>query len=154
MNGSFSFLNLNTIAGLKCFSVEGGSETESTVDSECGRSDILATNSSDSFFTYKPRYIMCLIICVFYSSPVYPVMLLSLWQIFLHSPDSLSALLPALPVLYLDVCPKHRLLHHYKPPIQCFSTFFKWSCFMQTRRLKFLESYHIMLCLVVTCYLL
>lgn len=38
------------------FSTEGGSETESTVDSDFGRGDILATASSDSFFAYKPRY--------------------------------------------------------------------------------------------------
>lgn len=42
---------------MKClFATEGGSETESTVDSDFGRSDLLATTSSDSFFTYKPRY--------------------------------------------------------------------------------------------------
>lgn len=42
---------------MKClFPTEGGSETESTVDSDFGRGDLLATTSSDSFFTYKPRY--------------------------------------------------------------------------------------------------
>lgn len=42
---------------MKClFPTEGGSETESTVDSDFGRSDLLATTSSDSFFAYKPRY--------------------------------------------------------------------------------------------------
>lgn len=39
---------------------EGGSETESTVDSEFGRGDILATTSSESFFSYKPRYLVLL----------------------------------------------------------------------------------------------
>ncbi|XP_075877664.1 dystrobrevin alpha isoform X6 [Nelusetta ayraudi] len=34
---------------------EGGSETESTVDSDFGRGDLLAAASSDSFFSYKPR---------------------------------------------------------------------------------------------------
>ncbi|XP_056276331.1 dystrobrevin alpha isoform X2 [Pseudoliparis swirei] len=34
---------------------EGGSETESTTDSDFGRADLLATTSSDPFFTYKPR---------------------------------------------------------------------------------------------------
>lgn len=38
------------------FSSEGGSETESTVDSDFGRGDLLAAASSDSFFSYKPRY--------------------------------------------------------------------------------------------------
>lgn len=37
-------------------SVEGGSETESTVDSDFGRCDLLATTSSDPFFSFKPRY--------------------------------------------------------------------------------------------------
>lgn len=37
-------------------SSEGGSETESTADSEFGRGDILAATSSESFFSYKPRY--------------------------------------------------------------------------------------------------
>uniref|UniRef100_A0A8C7YSX3 Dystrobrevin n=1 Tax=Oryzias sinensis TaxID=183150 RepID=A0A8C7YSX3_9TELE len=37
-------------------SLEGGSETESTVDSDFGRCDLLATNSSDPFFSFKPRY--------------------------------------------------------------------------------------------------
>lgn len=39
-----------------CFSSEGGSETESTVDSDFGRGDLLAAASSDSFFSYKTRY--------------------------------------------------------------------------------------------------
>lgn len=38
------------------FSSEGGSETESTVDSDFGRGDLLAAASSDSFFSYKTRY--------------------------------------------------------------------------------------------------
>lgn len=38
------------------FSSEGGSETESTVDSDFGRGDPLAAASSDSFFSYKTRY--------------------------------------------------------------------------------------------------
>lgn len=37
------------------FSTEGGSETESTVDSDFGRGELLATTSSDPFFPYKPR---------------------------------------------------------------------------------------------------
>lgn len=37
--------------------IEGGSETESTVDSDFGRGDLLATTSSDPFFNYKPRSI-------------------------------------------------------------------------------------------------
>uniref|UniRef100_A0A8D3D4P7 Dystrobrevin n=1 Tax=Scophthalmus maximus TaxID=52904 RepID=A0A8D3D4P7_SCOMX len=39
------------------FSTEGGSETESTVDSDYGRGDLLATNSSDPFITYRPRFL-------------------------------------------------------------------------------------------------
>ncbi|XP_056912751.1 dystrobrevin alpha isoform X5 [Takifugu flavidus] len=46
----------NTMSSLvKELNSEGGSETESTVDSEFGRGDILATTSSESFFSYKPR---------------------------------------------------------------------------------------------------
>uniref|UniRef100_A0AAQ5YWH2 Dystrobrevin n=1 Tax=Amphiprion ocellaris TaxID=80972 RepID=A0AAQ5YWH2_AMPOC len=47
----------NTMSSLvKELNSEGGSETESTVDSEFGRCDLLASTSSDPFFTYKPRY--------------------------------------------------------------------------------------------------
>ncbi|XP_044076451.1 dystrobrevin alpha isoform X7 [Siniperca chuatsi] len=46
----------NTMSSLvKELNSEGGSETESTVDSDFGRGDLLATTSSDPFFTYKPR---------------------------------------------------------------------------------------------------
>uniref|UniRef100_A0A3Q1EH61 Dystrobrevin n=2 Tax=Acanthochromis polyacanthus TaxID=80966 RepID=A0A3Q1EH61_9TELE len=46
----------NTMSSLvKELNSEGGSETESTVDSEFGRCDLLASTSSDPFFTYKPR---------------------------------------------------------------------------------------------------
>ncbi|XP_070700476.1 dystrobrevin alpha isoform X2 [Pempheris klunzingeri] len=46
----------NTMSSLvKELNSEGGSETESTVDSDYGRGDLLATTSSDPFFTYKPR---------------------------------------------------------------------------------------------------
>ncbi|XP_038573784.1 dystrobrevin alpha isoform X2 [Micropterus salmoides] len=46
----------NTMSSLvKELNSEGGSETESTVDSDFGRVDLLATTSSDPFFTYKPR---------------------------------------------------------------------------------------------------
>uniref|UniRef100_A0A7N9B1U5 Dystrobrevin n=1 Tax=Mastacembelus armatus TaxID=205130 RepID=A0A7N9B1U5_9TELE len=45
----------NTMSSLvKELNSEGGSETESTVDSDFGRGDLLATTSSDPFFTYKP----------------------------------------------------------------------------------------------------
>uniref|UniRef100_A0A3Q3XG89 Dystrobrevin n=1 Tax=Mola mola TaxID=94237 RepID=A0A3Q3XG89_MOLML len=45
----------NTMSSLvKELNSEGGSETESTVDSDFGRGDTLATASSDSIFTYKP----------------------------------------------------------------------------------------------------
>uniref|UniRef100_A0AAV2JTC9 Dystrobrevin n=1 Tax=Knipowitschia caucasica TaxID=637954 RepID=A0AAV2JTC9_KNICA len=45
----------NTMSSLvKELNSEGGSETESTVDSDFGR-DFLAATSSDSFFSYKPR---------------------------------------------------------------------------------------------------
>lgn len=49
---------IHTAAGIKSFffPTEGGSETESTVDSDFGRGDLLA--SSDPLFTYKPRYIL------------------------------------------------------------------------------------------------
>uniref|UniRef100_A0A4W6CI84 Dystrobrevin n=1 Tax=Lates calcarifer TaxID=8187 RepID=A0A4W6CI84_LATCA len=48
----------NTMSSLvKELNSEGGSETESTVDSDFGRGDLLATTSSDPFFTYKPRYL-------------------------------------------------------------------------------------------------
>uniref|UniRef100_A0A8C7YV78 Dystrobrevin n=1 Tax=Oryzias sinensis TaxID=183150 RepID=A0A8C7YV78_9TELE len=47
----------NTMSSLvKELNSEGGSETESTVDSDFGRCDLLATNSSDPFFSFKPRY--------------------------------------------------------------------------------------------------
>uniref|UniRef100_A0A671UQ93 Dystrobrevin n=1 Tax=Sparus aurata TaxID=8175 RepID=A0A671UQ93_SPAAU len=47
----------NTMSSLvKELNSEGGSETESTVDSDFGRGDLLA--SSDPLFTYKPRYIL------------------------------------------------------------------------------------------------
>uniref|UniRef100_A0A3P8QGY7 Dystrobrevin n=1 Tax=Astatotilapia calliptera TaxID=8154 RepID=A0A3P8QGY7_ASTCA len=46
----------NTMSSLvKELNSEGGSETESTVDSDFGR-ELLATNSSDPFYAYKPRY--------------------------------------------------------------------------------------------------
>ncbi|XP_040910947.1 dystrobrevin alpha isoform X13 [Toxotes jaculatrix] len=46
----------NTMSSLvKELNSEGGSETESTVDSDFGRGDLLATTSSDPFITYKPR---------------------------------------------------------------------------------------------------
>ncbi|XP_005476464.1 dystrobrevin alpha isoform X10 [Oreochromis niloticus] len=45
----------NTMSSLvKELNSEGGSETESTVDSDFGR-ELLATNSSDPFYAYKPR---------------------------------------------------------------------------------------------------
>ncbi|XP_035490766.2 dystrobrevin alpha isoform X11 [Scophthalmus maximus] len=46
----------NTMSSLvKELNSEGGSETESTVDSDYGRGDLLATNSSDPFIAYRPR---------------------------------------------------------------------------------------------------
>ncbi|KAG7214763.1 hypothetical protein INR49_010655 [Caranx melampygus] len=46
----------NTMSSLvKELNSEGGSETESTVDSDFGRGDLLATTSSDPFITYKQR---------------------------------------------------------------------------------------------------
>uniref|UniRef100_A0A3Q3KL07 Dystrobrevin n=1 Tax=Monopterus albus TaxID=43700 RepID=A0A3Q3KL07_MONAL len=46
----------NTMSSLvKELNSEGGSETESTVDSDFGRGDPLVTTSSDPSFTYKPR---------------------------------------------------------------------------------------------------
>uniref|UniRef100_A0A7N6BLT2 Dystrobrevin n=1 Tax=Anabas testudineus TaxID=64144 RepID=A0A7N6BLT2_ANATE len=46
----------NTMSSLvKELNSEGGSETESTVDSDFGRCDLLPTTSSDPFFNYKPR---------------------------------------------------------------------------------------------------
>ncbi|KAM3866207.1 LOW QUALITY PROTEIN: dystrobrevin alpha [Diretmus argenteus] len=46
----------NTMSSLvKELNSEGGSETESIVDLDFGRSDLLATTTSDSFFTTKPR---------------------------------------------------------------------------------------------------
>ncbi|XP_062285462.1 dystrobrevin alpha [Scomber scombrus] len=46
----------NTMSSLvKELNSEGGSETESTVDSDFGRGEVLATTSSDPFFPYKPR---------------------------------------------------------------------------------------------------
>uniref|UniRef100_A0A8C3AZY9 Dystrobrevin n=1 Tax=Cyclopterus lumpus TaxID=8103 RepID=A0A8C3AZY9_CYCLU len=47
----------NTMSSLvRELNSEGGSETESTTDSDFGRADLSATTSSDPFFTYKPRY--------------------------------------------------------------------------------------------------
>lgn len=48
---------------------EGGSETESTVDSELGRGDILATTSSESFFSYKPRCLVLLTLHLLFQHP-------------------------------------------------------------------------------------
>ncbi|XP_034411218.1 dystrobrevin alpha isoform X1 [Cyclopterus lumpus] len=46
----------NTMSSLvRELNSEGGSETESTTDSDFGRADLSATTSSDPFFTYKPR---------------------------------------------------------------------------------------------------
>ncbi|XP_060900842.1 dystrobrevin alpha isoform X9 [Labrus mixtus] len=46
----------NTMSSLvKELNSEGGSETDSNVDSDYGRGDLLATNSSDPLFTFKPR---------------------------------------------------------------------------------------------------
>ncbi|XP_032387492.1 dystrobrevin alpha isoform X4 [Etheostoma spectabile] len=46
----------NTMSSLvKELNSEGGSETESTADSDFGRGDLFAATSSDPFFTYKPR---------------------------------------------------------------------------------------------------
>uniref|UniRef100_A0A665WXW8 Dystrobrevin n=1 Tax=Echeneis naucrates TaxID=173247 RepID=A0A665WXW8_ECHNA len=46
----------NTMSSLvKELNSEGGSETESTVDSDFGRGDLSATTSSDPFITYKSR---------------------------------------------------------------------------------------------------
>uniref|UniRef100_A0A8P4KR11 Dystrobrevin n=1 Tax=Dicentrarchus labrax TaxID=13489 RepID=A0A8P4KR11_DICLA len=45
----------NTMSSLVKELNSEGSETESTVDSDFGRGDLLATTSSDPFFTYKPR---------------------------------------------------------------------------------------------------
>uniref|UniRef100_A0A665WYE9 Dystrobrevin n=1 Tax=Echeneis naucrates TaxID=173247 RepID=A0A665WYE9_ECHNA len=48
----------NTMSSLvKELNSEGGSETESTVDSDFGRGDLSATTSSDPFITYKSRYL-------------------------------------------------------------------------------------------------
>ncbi|KAM6919682.1 dystrobrevin alpha isoform 1-T1 [Lycodopsis pacificus] len=45
----------NTMSSLvRELNSEGGSETESTADSDFGRADLLATTSSDPLFTYKP----------------------------------------------------------------------------------------------------
>uniref|UniRef100_A0A8C4ISC3 Dystrobrevin n=1 Tax=Dicentrarchus labrax TaxID=13489 RepID=A0A8C4ISC3_DICLA len=44
----------NTMSSLVKELNSEGSETESTVDSDFGRGDLLATTSSDPFFTYKP----------------------------------------------------------------------------------------------------
>lgn len=49
---------LSALMGKSCFSSEGGSETESTVDSDFGRGDLLTAASSDPFFSYKTRYIV------------------------------------------------------------------------------------------------
>uniref|UniRef100_A0A8C6MJJ1 Dystrobrevin n=1 Tax=Nothobranchius furzeri TaxID=105023 RepID=A0A8C6MJJ1_NOTFU len=47
----------NTMSSLvKELNSEGGSETESLLDSDFGRCDLMASTSSDHFFTYKPRY--------------------------------------------------------------------------------------------------
>ncbi|XP_061878489.1 dystrobrevin alpha [Entelurus aequoreus] len=46
----------NTMSSLvKELNSEGGSETESTVDSDFGRGDIFATTTSEPLFSYKPR---------------------------------------------------------------------------------------------------
>ncbi|XP_074507613.1 dystrobrevin alpha isoform X4 [Sebastes fasciatus] len=46
----------NTMSSLvRELNSEGGSETESIADSDFGRGDLLATTSSDPFFTYKTR---------------------------------------------------------------------------------------------------
>nr|XP_054596970.1 dystrobrevin alpha isoform X5 [Nothobranchius furzeri] len=46
----------NTMSSLvKELNSEGGSETESLLDSDFGRCDLMASTSSDHFFTYKPR---------------------------------------------------------------------------------------------------
>ncbi|KAM4727917.1 dystrobrevin alpha isoform 3-T3 [Anableps anableps] len=46
----------NTMSSLvKELNSEGGSETESLLDSDFGRCDLMATTSSDFYFTYKPR---------------------------------------------------------------------------------------------------
>ncbi|KAG7524400.1 dystrobrevin alpha isoform X3 [Solea senegalensis] len=46
----------NTMSSLvRELNSEGGSESESTADSDFGRSDLLATTSSDPFITYKTR---------------------------------------------------------------------------------------------------
>ncbi|XP_068196643.1 dystrobrevin alpha isoform X6 [Antennarius striatus] len=46
----------NTMSSLvKELNSEGGSETDSIVDSDYGRGDLSAKRSSESFFTYKPR---------------------------------------------------------------------------------------------------
>ncbi|XP_060940096.1 dystrobrevin alpha [Limanda limanda] len=48
----------NTMSSLvKELNSEGGSETESTVDSDFGRGDLSATNSADPFITFKHRRI-------------------------------------------------------------------------------------------------
>uniref|UniRef100_A0A1A7YJW2 Dystrobrevin n=2 Tax=Iconisemion striatum TaxID=60296 RepID=A0A1A7YJW2_9TELE len=46
----------NTMSSLvKELNSEGGSETDSLLDSDFGRCDLMASTSSDLFFTYKPR---------------------------------------------------------------------------------------------------
>uniref|UniRef100_A0A3Q2PGT5 Dystrobrevin n=1 Tax=Fundulus heteroclitus TaxID=8078 RepID=A0A3Q2PGT5_FUNHE len=46
----------NTMSSLvKELNSEGGSETESLLDSDFGRCDLMAATSSDFYFTYKPR---------------------------------------------------------------------------------------------------
>ncbi|XP_023191547.1 dystrobrevin alpha isoform X1 [Xiphophorus maculatus] len=46
----------NTMSSLvKELNSEGGSETESLLDSDFGQCDLMATTSSDFYFTYKPR---------------------------------------------------------------------------------------------------
>uniref|UniRef100_A0A1A8KGC4 Dystrobrevin n=1 Tax=Nothobranchius kuhntae TaxID=321403 RepID=A0A1A8KGC4_NOTKU len=46
----------NTMSSLvKELNSEGGSETDSLLDSDFGRCDLMASTSSDHFFTYKPR---------------------------------------------------------------------------------------------------
>uniref|UniRef100_M4AXF7 Dystrobrevin n=1 Tax=Xiphophorus maculatus TaxID=8083 RepID=M4AXF7_XIPMA len=48
----------NTMSSLvKELNSEGGSETESLLDSDFGQCDLMATTSSDFYFTYKPRYL-------------------------------------------------------------------------------------------------
>lgn len=54
-DGNHKFPNISFLNVL--FFTEGGSETESLLDSDFGRCDLMATTSSDFYFTYKPRYL-------------------------------------------------------------------------------------------------